>query len=213
MLRVWGRRDSYNVQKVLWCIGELGIEYERIDAGAGFGVTDTPDYLLLNPNGRVPTIEDDGFVLWESNAIVRYLSAKHGEGTLCPSDPRQRADADRWMTWQTTTAGPNMRLLVMALFRTRPEERDNDAVDRMTGVATAHWTILDRWLADRDYVAGASLTMGDVPIGAYAYRWFSMPVSRPLLPHLQAWYERLIARPAYRETVMLPLEAPAPKPA
>ncbi len=105
MLKIWGRTDSYNLQKVMWCVAELGIEHQRIDAGGAFGVTDGPEYLAMNPNGRVPTIDDDGFVLWESNAIVRYLSARHGTGTLYPEDPRRRADADRWMTCRARPSG------------------------------------------------------------------------------------------------------------
>lgn len=205
MLKIWGRRDSFNLQKVMWCVGELGIDHQRIDAGGAHGVTDTPAYLTMNPNGRVPTIDDDGFVLWESNAIVRYLAAKHGLGTLYPDDPYRRAEADRWMEWQSATVGAAMRPLIITMFRTRPEVRDPDTVRPQVAEAGRLWAMLDAHLAKSAFVVGDSLTMGDIPIGTYAWRWFSMAADRPHLPHLEAWYERLRQRPAYQLHVMLPL--------
>ncbi len=204
MLKIWGRTDSYNLQKVMWCVAELGLAHERIDAGAAFGVTGEPAYLAMNPNGRVPTIDDDGFVLWESNAIVRYLAARHGAGTLCPDDPRRRADADRWMTWQSATVGRNMRGLIHALFNPPPEHRDAAAAAPMVETATTHWTILDAHLDGRDYVLGPEFTMADIPMGAYALRWFEMDIARPAMPRLEAWYARLRDRDAYRTHVMAP---------
>lgn len=205
MLKIWGRRDSFNLQKALWCVVELGIAYERIDAGGRFGVTDTPQYLAMNPNGRVPTIDDDGFILWESNAIIRYLAEKYGAGTLCAADPQGRADAGRWMDWQSATIGPNMRALGIATYRTPPGQRDATVIAGLVGTASAHWAILDRHLADRDYVTGAAFSIGDIPIGAYAWRWFSIDIERPDLPNLEAWYGRLQEREPYRTCVMLPL--------
>ena len=123
MLKIWGRNNSVNVQKVLWCCEELAVEYERIDAGGAFGIVNTPEYRRLNPNGLVPTIDDDGFVLWESHAIVRYLAAKHGAG-FWPEDRRMRAEADQWMDWSQTTFWPAIRPLFMGLIRTAPEQRD-----------------------------------------------------------------------------------------
>jgi glutathione S-transferase len=189
----------------MWCVAELGIPHQRIDAGGKHGVTDTPEYLAMNPNARVPTIDDDGFILWESNAIVRYLAARHGRGTLCPDDDCQRADADRWMTWQAATVGAVMRPLIITMFRTAPAERDPDTVAAQVAAVGKLWAMLDARLEDRDYVAGEALTMGDIPIGAYAWRWFSVEAERPELPHLDAWYARLTARPAYREHVMVPM--------
>ncbi len=204
MLRIWGRTDSYNLQKVMWCVAELGIAHQRIDAGGEYGVTDRPDYLAMNPNGRVPTIDDDGFVLWESNAIVRYLAARHGMGTLCPADPRDRADADRWMTWQSATVGRNMRGLIHALFNPPPDRRDPVAAAPMVETAIGHWAILDVHLNGRAYVMGSDFTMADIPMGAYALRWFDMDIERPAMPGLEAWYDRLRDREAYRIHVMGP---------
>ena len=204
MLKIWGRTNSYNLQKVMWCVAELGIEHQRIDAGETYGVTDTPQYLAMNPNGRVPTIDDDGFVLWESNAIVRYLAARHGGGTLCPSDPRRRADADRWMTWQSATVGRNMRGLIHAMFNPPPQRRDPVVAAPMVEIAAKHWAILDRQLDGRDFVLGAEFTMADIPMGAYALRWFEMDIARPAMPNLEAWYARLRDRDAYRAQVVAP---------
>ena len=206
MLRIWGRADSFNLQKVMWCVGELGIPHKRIDAGGEFGVTDRHDYLAMNPNGRVPTIDDDGFVLWESNAIVRYLAARYGTGTLCPEDPWRRADADRWMTWQSATVGRNMRGLIHAMFNLPPEQRDPAAAAPFVEIALGHWAILDARLKDRLYVTGDEFTMGDIPMGAYAYRWLTMDIERPPMPALEAWYGRLLGRKAYRTHVMAPFE-------
>lgn len=205
MLRIWGRRDSFNLQKVMWCVAELGLDHERIDAGGVHGITDTPKYLAMNPNGRVPTIDDDGFVLWESNAIVRYLAAKHGMGTLCPANPQCHARADRWMEWQSATVGAVMRPLIITMFRTNSKDRDRDTVTRQMAEAGRYWAMLDAHLTGRDYVAGRTLTMGDIPLGAYAWRWFSVDADRPRLIGLENWYARLRERPAYRNHVMVPL--------
>ena len=205
MLKIWGRRDSFNLQKVMWCVAELGIPHVRIDAGGAHGVSDTAEYLAMNPNGRVPTIDDDGFVLWESNAIVRYLAAKHGLGTLCPDDSQRRADADRWMDWQGATVGAVMRPLIITMFRTMPEARDPAIVARQIAEAGRYWTMLDARLAGDDFVVGDSLTMGDIPLGCYAWRWFSIDAERPALANLEAWYQRLCNRPAYAEHVMIPM--------
>jgi len=205
MLTIWGRANSTNVQKVLWCCGELGVGFRRIDAGGAFGLVDTPDYARRNPNRLVPVIDDDGFVLWESNAIVRYLAARHGAGTLYPDDLRRRALADRWMDWQATTVSPPLIFVYKGLIRTPPAARDAAAIDRAASGLGQAWQIFDAWLADAAYAAGDAFTMGDIPLGCMAYRWFTLDLERPDLPHLRAWYERLGARPPFREHVMLPL--------
>jgi glutathione S-transferase len=159
----------------------------------------------LNPNGLVPTISDGGFVLWESNVIVRYLAAKHGIGTLCPEDLVGRADADRWMDWQMGTLWANFRPAFVGLIRTPPEKRDRVHIATAIGKTTENLAILDAHLAARDYVTGAAFTMADIPLGVTAYRWFSLEIERPPMPNLEAWYERLCARSPYKATVMLPL--------
>ncbi|CAN5301600.1 glutathione S-transferase [soil metagenome] len=204
MLKIWGRANSINVQKVLWCCDELGVEYERIDVGGPFGGTRDPEYLAMNPNALVPTISDDGFVLWESNAIVRYLSAKHG-GTLYPEDLRERADADRWMDWQLGTLWVALRPVFLGLIRTPPEERDEAAIETARKRTAATWDILENHLEGRDYALGDAFTMADIPLGVSIYRWLQLPVERPPIPNLEAYHERLAERQVFRDKVMLPL--------
>ena len=205
MLKVWGRANSANVQKAMWCIGELELPHERVDVGLQYGGNDQDWYLAMNPNGRVPTIQDDGFVLFESNVIVRYLAAKHGAGTLWPAEPQARALADLWMDWQQTTLLAPMTTVFWNLVRTPEPERDMAAVARDIAVCGTLFGRLDAWLGTRRYVAGDRFTMGDIPVGAMTYRWYSMDVPRPSLPNLEAWYGRLQERPAYRRHVMLPV--------
>jgi glutathione S-transferase len=205
-MKIWGRHTSINVQKVLWTCDELGIGYERVDVGGAFGGLDTPEYLGMNPNSRIPVIEDDGFVLWESNTIVRYLADKHAHGTLYPASAKERSDAERWMDWQICHILPGLVTLFFGLIRTPARDRDMKAIEEARVRTEGFWRILDAHLADRTFVTGGTFTMGDIPIGAFAYRWLALPIERPALPHLDAWYQRLAARPAYRKNVMLPLQ-------
>jgi glutathione S-transferase len=169
-----------------------------------FGVNKTPEYLRMNPTGLVPTIDDDGFTLWESHTIVRYLSAKHSMGKLCPADLRQRADAERWMDWAFTFQSA-MRNVFWGLIRTPPEKRDLKAIEEGTQKSHELAAMLDKALADKAYVAGVAFTMGDIPIGAEVQRYMRVPIERPALPNLNAWFERLRARPAFLAHVDLPL--------
>jgi glutathione S-transferase len=205
-LKIWGRHTSINVQKVLWTCAELGLAFERVDVGGGFGGLDTPEYLRMNPNGRIPVIEDDGFVLWESNSIVRYLAATRGMGTLCPAAPRERADAERWMDWQLCHVLPGLVTLFFGLVRKAPEHSEPRLIEQAKARAEQAWRILDAHLEARAYVLGDAFSMADIPLGAFAYRWLALPLDRPQLRHLEAWYRRLSERPAYRAHVMLPLQ-------
>jgi glutathione S-transferase len=205
MIKIWGRTNSINVQKVLWCAGEIGLKYERIDAGLQFGKNREPAYLAMNPNGLVPTLEDDDFVLWESHSIVRYLAAKYGNGKLYPADLKKRADGERWMDWALSTLFLDSRNLFWELIRTPPEKRNPELIEKSRKSLCDIWARLDRALEGRKFVTGAELTVGDIPVGAWAFRWFALPIERPELKYLRAWYERLTERAAYREHVMLPL--------
>ena len=204
MLKIWGRTNSVNVKKALWCLEELALPYERIDAGMQYGVVNTPEYRKMNPTGLVPTIEDDGFVLWESHSIVRYLSAKHGAGSLCPTEPRARAGAERWMDWAFTFQGA-MRNVFWGLIRTPPEKRDAKAIEEGRAKTIALLPVLEKTLSERPYVAGNAFTMGDIPIGCETQRWMRVPIERPPFPAVEAWFERLRARPAFRKIVDIPL--------
>lgn len=205
MLTIWGRNNSINVQKAMWTVGELGLAHERIDAGGAFGGLETPDYLAKNPNARVPTLVDGDFVLWESNAIVRYLAAQYGAGGLWPEDPAVRAVADQWMDWQQTTLMPDFTIVFWGLIRTPPEDRDQAAIETAVAALGPLWQRLERHLADRDYVVGDSFTMGDIPVGAACYRYHALDIERPALPNIEAWYTRLRDRAPFREHVMIPL--------
>jgi glutathione S-transferase len=206
MLTVWGRTNSVNVQKVMWCIGELGLSYERIEAGLEHGRNREDWYLALNPNGRVPLLQDGAFSLWESNTIVRYLCAKHGRAPLYPATHEQRAHAERWMDWQLSTIARPSGIAFWNLVRIPPAERNPEAVARAVAETNAAFDILDVHLAERPFVAGDALTIGDIPVGALAHRWLALDgIDRPVWPALRRWFERLAERPAFREHVMLPL--------
>jgi glutathione S-transferase len=195
MLKLWGRASSSNVMKVLWLCDELGIPHERIDAGGAFGRTTEPFYLAMNPNSRVPTIEEpDGFALWESNSILRYLVASRAPGDpLHPVAPRARAEVERWMDWQLASINGPMTQVFFTYVRIPEAERDYPTTARARDEAEALWGILDRQLAAREYVAG-SFSLADIALGPYLHRWFALPVERPPMPNLEAWYERLKAR-------------------
>ena len=205
MLKIWGRLTSVNVQKVVWCADELSLDYERIEAGGRYGVVDTPEYRAMNPNALVPVIEHDGFVLWESNAIVRYLAARYGEGSLWPTAIPMRADADRWMDWQALALNPAIGPAFLQLIRTAPEKRDAAAIDKARVEVEKRLGVLDAHLAARDFVAGATFTMGDIPLACSVDRWFKLPLAHQSHPHVQRWYAGLRARKAARQVVELAL--------
>jgi glutathione S-transferase len=202
-LTIWGRPNSINVQKVMWAIGELGIPHTRIDAGMAHGIVGEAWYAAKNPNRLVPMIEDGDVVLWESNVIVRYLAAKHV--ALMPDTLAGRAEVEMWMDWQQTTLMTGLSPLFITLIRTPAAERDPKVIE--TGIANAETTfrMLDHHLAGRQHMVGDDFTVADIPAGAAAYRWYALPITRPDLPNLRGWYERLTRRPAYQQHVMLPL--------
>lgn len=204
MLRIWGRTNSVNVKKALWAAEELRLPYERIDAGMQHGVTRTPEYMRMNPNSLVPTIDDDGFILWESHSIVRYLCAKHAAGTLWPTDLKARADAERWMDWAFTFQSA-MRAVFWGLIRTPPEKRDTKAIEEGCRKSAELLAVPEQTLAKQPYLAGSGFTMADIPLGCEVQRWMRVPIERPRLPAVEGWFERLCARPAFKKIVDLPL--------
>jgi len=202
MLKVWGRATSGNVQKVMWAIGELELPHDRIDLGGPFGGNTEQPYLALNPNGVVPTIEDYGFVLWESNACLRYIAAKYGAGRLEPSDASERASAGRWHDWQLTTAAPALHPLFWGLMRTAPEERDPAAIDAARIKTEGCMRILDSYLARTAYLAGDTFSMGDIPVAIIAYRYRRLSPDRPAMANFDRWYGAIEQRPAFQEHVL-----------
>ncbi len=205
MLKIWGRLNSINVMKVMWCVEELGVEHERVDAGMKHGVVGEDFYAKLNPNRWVPTIDDDGLVLWESNVIVRYLSAKYGSESLSPVDIGERALADQWMDWQQTTIHPDITFIFWAVVRDLKANQDPEKLAAAASRAGQAWQIVDDTLADSDYLCGDQFTMADIPLGTAVWRWYNMKVERPALVNVEAWHERLKQRPGFQKYVMLPL--------
>jgi glutathione S-transferase len=206
MLKIWGRKNSSNVRKALWCAEELGLTYEAVDAGGAFGVVDTPEYRAMNPNGRVPVIEDDGFVLWESNTIVRYLCAKHAPDTAWyPADLQARATAEKWMDWTTSTFADPFRQVFWGVLRTPADQQDWVRIHAARDTCIELLSMVDQALAEHPYLSGEELGLGDIALGSFIYAWFEMPIERARLRHLEAWYERLKQRPAYRKAVMTAL--------
>jgi glutathione S-transferase len=202
MLKIWGRNTSVNVQKVMWAVGELGLPHERIDVGGAFGKNREPPYLAMNPNGLVPTLEeDDGFLLWESNSILRYLAARHRAAVLEPKDPRTRALAHQWMDWQLSVIAPAITPVFWGLVRTPPEKRDHAAIEAgkmKTGDAVK---MLDERLGKAAYLAGDAFSYGDIPAAIMVRRYRDLVPERPQFKNVERWYAAIAARPAFEEHV------------
>lgn len=213
MLRIWGRLSSINVQKVVWCARELHLDHERIDIGVNKGDLDTEAYVRLNPNRQIPVIEDfrgtdvggEPFVLWESNAIVRYLCARYGEGTLWPEDVKARASADRWMDWQTTTFSPAMVTAFLNLVRKPDGVRDEAAIQASCARTEPLADLLDKALAGREFIGGDRFTMADISLACAAHRWMGLPRQHQPRPNLERWLSAMRARPAAGGILELPL--------
>jgi len=206
MLKVWGRKTSINVQKVMWVVGELDLAHERIDVGGAFGGLDSPEFEALTPHGRIPVIQDGDTVVWESNAVVRYLAAQYDEDGLAPSGAGARAQADQWMDWHATTLYGDFISVFLGMVRTPPSQRNHGAIAQAAERTAEHYACLNAALAERPFIAGDRLTMGDIPVGATLYRYFTLDIQRPSLPNLEAYYERLQTRAAYRDHVMVSYE-------
>lgn len=206
-LTIWGRPNSVNVQKVLWCLHELDLTFDRIDAGMQFGKNHEPDYLAMNPNGRIPTLVDGDYVLWESNSVMRYLCMAYGQTSpIYPPDAKRRAAVDRWLDWTLSTLQPVDRPVFWALVRTPVAQRDMAAIQRDADVATKVWKIIDRQLATRRYIEGDQLTLADIAIGAFARRWLGVEgITRPELPELNRWFAQLADRPGFIQFIAPPM--------
>lgn len=198
MLKVWGRKNSMNVQKVMWALAELDLPNERIDAGGAFGKTRDAPYLAINPNALVPTLDDDGFIMWESNSIIRYLAARYDKThRLEPASLQERGHAQMWMDWQLSVLQPSQRDLFWGLIRTEPNKRDQAAIDASRDKNTEAMKILDAQLARTAFVAGDTFTYGDIPVAINAYRYWTLVPDHPPLPHARRWYDAIAARPGY----------------
>lgn len=206
MLKVWGRRNSFNVQKVMWLIGELGLAHEHVDAGGPFGIVNEPFFLAMNPHGRVPLIEDKGEVIWESHSILRYLAASYGGGRFWQATPAERSRWDRWVDWSQASLHRDFLDLFWSFYRTPERQRDWTLIKSHLQLTNTHFSMLDRHLSTCRFIAGDELSLADITIGATLYRYFELEIDRPPLPHLEAWYVELGNRPAYRQHVMVPFD-------
>lgn len=205
-MKIWGRINSTNVRKVLWCAEELGLDYERIDAGGAFGVVTGPEYLAMNPNGLVPCLKDGDLVLWESNAIVRYLARQYGEGhPFAPSNAVEWAGADKWMDWTSLSFAVPYRNVFWNLVRIPADKRNETEIQSGAEQCAELMKMADEALSQSPYLSGETAGIADIPLGCIAYGWFSLPIERPKLPDLENWYRRLCERPAYQKAVMTPL--------
>jgi glutathione S-transferase len=206
-LKIWGRANSVNVQKVLWCLAELDLPYERIDAGMAFGKNNEPAYLAMNPNGRVPTLVEGDFVLWESNSVMRYLAMAYGQGSsIYPGEPKRRAGVDRWLDWTLSTVQPVDRPVFWALVRTPPDKRDMAAIQKDVDAEAVVWRIADAQLASRRFIEGDDFTLADIALGAYARRWLGVEgVSKPKLTHLDRWFAQFATRPGFVKFIAPPM--------
>jgi len=202
MLKVWGRNTSSNVQKVIWGLAEMKIPFERIDVGGSFGKTKEPFYLAMNPNSLVPTLEEeDGFTLWVSNSILRYVAAKHSNRTLEPADLKTRALAQKWMDWQLSVLGPAMTPVFWGLIRTPPEKRDPKAIAAGKEKSIAAAQIMDAQLAKTKFLASDEFSYGDIPVGIQSHRFMQLVTERPAMPNFERWYAAITSRPAFKEQI------------
>jgi glutathione S-transferase len=206
-ITIWGRANSVNVQKVLWCLHELDLAYQRIDAGMAFGRNTEPDYLAMNPNARVPTLVEGDFVLWESNSVMRYLAMAHRPDTaIYPQAPKIRAGIDRWLDWTLSTVQPVDRPVFWAMVRTPPAERDMVAIQKDVDAEAKVWKMADERLAAQRYFEGDAFTLADIAIGAFARRWFGVEgVNKPKFAHLARWYELITQRPGFAKFIAPPM--------
>lgn len=202
---LWGRSTSSNVMKVIWLLEEMKLPYERIDVGGPFGKTDTPEYRAMNPTGLVPTLQEDDFTLWESNAILRYLAGTQGPTALWPANPHARANVDRWLDAQQTVMNRPQGIVFLTLVRTPPEKRDRATLAQAIADAARAWGMIGAELGKHPFVAGSELTLCDLAWGVHVHRWFVMDFDRPEIPHLRGWYDRLLTRPVYKEHIARPL--------
>jgi glutathione S-transferase len=206
-ITIWGRANSVNVQKVLWCLHELDLAYDRIDAGMAFGKNNEAPYLAMNPNGRVPTLVDGDYVLWESHSVMRYLTMSYRpDSSIYPQAPKLRAGVDRWLDWTLSTVQPVDRPVFWALVRTPVEKRDMVAIQKDVDTEAGVWRIAEERLATHRFFEGDTFTLADIAIGAFARRWLGIEgVTKPKLPHLDRWFGEISKRPGFQQYLSKPM--------
>ena len=208
MMRLWGRKSSINVQKVLWCLAELGLQegkdFERIDAGLHFGINRTPEFLAINPNGLVPTLQDGDLVLWESNTILRYLVRQYDKLKRFPVDITSQYQSEKWMDWQLGTMWPSLRIAFLGLTRTPENERNYAVIHKAYQDTNALLALLDQQLANQSYCSGDSFNIGDIPLALCVSRWILLNETFPeqtglrlSLKNVEVWMQRIEAETKY----------------
>lgn len=204
MLKIWGRRNSHNVQKVMWLVAELDLEHEHIPAGGSFGLLDHPEFLAMNPHGRVPVIEQDGHCVWESHAILRYLASCHASTVFWPKDPADRAHQDQWIDWTATSLQPDFLTGVFwGFYRTPEAQRNQSAIADKVAACASHFQLLDKVLEHQPFLSGNTFGLADIAVGTNLFRYFSIDIDRPTMPNVEAWRRDIEKRPAYRAHVMI----------
>jgi glutathione S-transferase len=199
MLKIYGRANSINVRKVLWLADEIGLKYDREDWGRGFRPTSEPEFAKLSPFGLVPVIVDDGFVLRESGAILRYLASKYGRTDLYPTDFKARATVECWMDWAISELTFTFRPVFLGMVVKAPAFTDPRLLETSIADWTKQMTLLDQHLAvEGPYVLGRSFTIADIPVGLVVNRWSAIDFKKPSLGAVEAYYDKLSERPAYR---------------
>ena len=204
MLELWGRKNANQVIQVLWTLSELGVEFKRHSIGTETGDLETREYKSLNPNSKIPTIRDNGFVMWESHAVIRYLARQYGLGSLYPEDPQKAAISDQWMTWSTDSFMGTFFPVFWQLVRTEEKDRDYTKIAEMAQQSGDILKVLNEHLIHNNFVAGDQFTFGDIPLGVLIHKYFVLDIKRPPLPGIEVWYQRLKERPAFREHAMQP---------
>ncbi|MEM7407930.1 MAG: glutathione S-transferase family protein [Pseudomonadota bacterium] len=210
-IKLWGRYTSGRTLKVLWALGELELDFELVLASGAmgpdgavskghtpYGVVDQADYLAMNPNGRVPTIDDDGFVLWESNSIVRYLGMQYGPEHFYGNSVQMFASASRWLDFENNNLVPSMHEIDVQIRRTPEPDRDPAKVERATKTLIAEFNKVEHQLGETRFMCGDHWTMGDIGIGLRVHRWhmFALP-GAPEWPNIGRYYAEILARPAF----------------
>ncbi|WP_340610666.1 glutathione S-transferase family protein [Xenorhabdus bharatensis] len=203
MLTVWGRKNSSNVKKVLWCLEELNVPYQQIDIGGKFGKLDDPNYLHMNPNGVIPCLQDGDFTLWESNVIVRYLAEKFGKNTLYPNDIKEKYNIEKWMDWTGCNLFSPIKQLMISLVRTPEAQRDQKVIAQALAEIERLLKIADEALSQQTYLSGDKFGMADIALAPFIYPWINVMTERPSLPNLERWYQLMTERPAFQKIVMI----------
>ncbi|PHM40144.1 glutathione S-transferase [Xenorhabdus mauleonii] len=203
MLTIWGLKNSANVKKVLWCLEELNVPYQQIDVGGKFGKLNDAEYLKMNPNAVIPCLQEDDFILWESNAIVRYVAAKYGQDTLYPASLQERASVEKWMDWGICNLFPPIKQFMISFIRTPAGQRDHNIISQSLAEIEKLLKIVDDTLSHQTYLSGTKFGMADIALAPLVYLWLNVEIERPSFPNLERWYQLLTARPAFQKIVMI----------